>query len=674
MENDFEAGVPFICNLPDGVVYDIIQNTPFVSWGCFVMSCKASYDQFARNERLAGFLYTKISLGPSCRILSIALSKTCDPSSILSGLSKYLRHTVFLEIERQKSFNDYCLRTVHGFCPLVTSLTLTSCPMIRGGLGLTPSGQVPINFVPGQAQQRTKISGQPSSSHAEAAPSLPESTTSTPAPDSSKPESSEVILAHEETVLQEGRPPSAIALWVRQLKTLLITACGLKDAEFGRLAPLMGGIERLALKSSLIQTALPAILSHANKVKHLYLDGSWKLRTTDFEQAAQLLPAGLETLSLKSCEHVSDLALSRMLARCGSTLKTLNIKFNIHITHHGLEAIRMLCSTGNLKYIAFANISPAITTDMWGLHAPNWTNVEYLDISVNPGVTDETIKTLSCCPSVTNLNLRSTSITDESIAMIARFMPKLLYIDVSGCLSLKSLPDLWLLPDLCRISCPECPALSPSLLYPQFEMVGQNLKFVTKYDLSFAPIDDRCVVSLVQNAFWLAHLSVIACDQLTDVAIQAVYELLANPRHTASFFSLGVCRTPKVSDGMLRKLKLRFASKSLKTMEHIEHNGLVPLPLSQRLNPESVATSSSSPRASSSAASNMTSGPTVTVSPRSKQWDLPEKIRNLSEDSITISCARGGKCQTKFICQCAQFATPRARVTSLGTASLNNQL
>lgn len=694
--------VPFLCELPDSVVCDIIQYTPFISWGNFVLCCKSTYAQFAQNKELGSFLYRKISFGPSCRSLSLKLSKHPDPVLLLSGLQKYLQHAVKLELVRQKFFNDFCLRLFKSYCPQVTSLTLVSCPLIRGGLGLTSYRQAtslpPINgntnsndATPSDApstadcqkniassshdaskldsginDQQALDSTAPISSATMSSIHISQPSQKQPPPNSdSEQNSGHDMSAQPSATEAPPRDPSAVGVWLPQLKTLSITACALRESEFMRLAPLMGHLTRLELKSCLLQNSLSEVLRHARSLKHLSLDGCWKPRTIDMELAMAHVPESLESLSLKSCENVTDLALSRVLSRCGPNLKTLNVKFNARISASGLEVIRLTCNLGNLKYLALANLNAAIPATSWVSNVPNWVNVEYLDLSMSPNVDNSVVEAISKhCKSVTNLNLRSTAITEESISLISNSMRKLLYLDVSACLKLQSMPDVWLLSEISRISCPECPALSLDSLHSQFSMIGQTLKFVTKYDLSFTGIDDLCVVSIVEQGFWLSHLSLIGCSKITDVSTNAIYDLLCNPRHTAVFFSLGVCKTPLVTDASLRRLKLKFAIKSLKTIEYVEQHGLAQQRVSKRqqkmakrgntaVQPD--ATSSTPAEASTSlpqTAATFGSGLSVAVAPQTKLWNLPEEISSLPEDSITISCHRGGKCQTKSICQC----------------------
>lgn len=709
-----EASLPFICYLPLDIVREIVAFTPLVWWTNFIRTCKTSYELYGRNDEIGSVLHHFVSLRhDSSRHLLKALKRHTSEAHILQGLCKFLRHAHTVELRGISTFSDASLRTVFHMAPNVSNLHLFSLSGLRGSIGAI-EGQYGKNE--DEEEENKKVG--------ENVTSLPSTGDSAPfAPSSSS------TLA-----LVPSIPPSteinAFEQFGTRIKSLTLGSVGIRESSFSRLferaitqhTGFWSQLERLEMSMGLIFHSLALLPLVATSLKHLAVDGCWKLTSPDWDAFAAvltahegeeaktllsphfrffsshfpfLLPSPLDptqpiatqlassellrlvtlkpriqltTFSAKSSLRLSDATFCAIIAYTGATITKLSLKANDPLRATSLQAIAEYCPI--LNDLCISDLSPLITSQHWAVFfggtipvpegeatnsndAPsaikrsfNPPSLTYLDVSGNVNIDDEVVSKLTQGEDLKmeNLNLTCSSITDASIAMIVdKYGDTLRYLDVSGCQKVTRFDDIDRLSKLVRLASAECHQLASfthARSYAQLQslevsrdqsastempplralqLAPQPYLCVQKYDLSFTDITDETINVLLRGAIHLASLSLIGCSQLTNASLMDLTSLLRQKDFAAPFVSVGLCQVPLIDAVSIRHFKSEFCPSSL-------------------------------------ALHKDTRLPDIFREKERYIWgeagDEALPPSTLPEDRISIACARGGPCQSRFICQC----------------------
>lgn len=736
---------PFICLLPIDILIEVVAWTPIVWWTNFIRTCSDAYELFGRNEEIGSLLYASLSFRhESSRFLNHALKTHPSESHVLQGLHKYLRHAHTLEIRGLSSFTDASLRLLHSLAPNVSHLTLHNLSYLRGSVGAHDGPYSEAE----EAASSNQDGNAPNKSNQEN-----NGKSANPAPQ-------DLLIAshpHDDvsitTSLDNEEPFNAFERFGTRLKSLTLATVGIRESSYARLfsraltlnTGFWAHLERLEVSMGLIFDSLALLPLVAPSLRHLSLEGCWKLSTSDWDlfaavlsakegpetktfisrhfpffasQLPSLLPAAsqpshpisieeiaqcdlyrmmmlkpkiqLTSFSAKSSLHLTNDAFIAIMEYTGATLKVLSLKLNAKLRETALQAISQHCPL--LSDLCIADLSPLINSSHWASffddtpshpeikegdgeeEAPrpkrlfSAKNLTYLDVSGNINVDDEVVAKLTQGEGLKmdNLNLTCSSITDASLNAISdKYGYCLRYLDISGCQKLTRFDEMGRLKKLIRLSSAECRTLAFSSSPHRYGSVINDLEVATvrvaiskaqgaissattsssplalplpsrsfyciqKYDLSFTEIDDVELDLMVRDAIHLASLSLIGCSRLTNASLITITNLLRRKDYAAPFSAVGLCQVPLMDSQQIRLFKREFCPSSL-----LLHRG--------------------------------TALPDLFRSRERTSWDddaeIEKEALETREDRVSIACARGGSCQSRFICQChAAPKEPRGRI------------
>lgn len=409
--NDLIHPAPFICLLPLDIVIEIVAWTPIVWWTNFIRTCSEAYELFGRNEEIGSVLYSSLSFRhESSRILNHTLKYHPSETHTLQGLYKYLRHAHSLEIRGLSSFTDSSLRFLHSLAPNVSHLTLHNLSYLRGAIGAHDGhyGDDEDGKTQNEEIQEKDENGA-------------NNLTQSPVLDSDQHNDASA------TSSATNEPPyNAFERYGMSLKSLTLATVGIRESSYARLfsraltenTGFWSQLERLEVSMGLIFNSLAFLPLVATSLRHLSLEGCWKLTTTDWDafasvltakegqetkncissnfplfasQVPSLLPASpqpgqppsiedigqsqlyrmmtmkpkiqLTTFSAKSSIHLTDSAFITIMKYTGATLKVLSLKLNSRLRESALQAISQHCPL--LIDLCIADLSSYITSAHW---------------------------------------------------------------------------------------------------------------------------------------------------------------------------------------------------------------------------------------------------------------------------------------------------------------------